>query len=123
MDAPETQIRKALLQQTRAHLDDVYGFRAGGTVELVDVRYADVTPDVQGGDAVVVAMLSADGRAVWRDQDARLAYVGRERFHMKPCSIALWCGEGDQFDRLRGVLLALFRRHDAWQGRDMAAPR
>ena len=49
----------------------------------------------------------------WRDQDAKLAYLGRERFHMRRCPGALWCGEGDEFDRLRGVLLALIRRHDA----------
>jgi hypothetical protein len=118
--APETQIRAALAHQDRAHLDDVYGFHGGGTVELHAVRFEDVAPAVERGHATVVAMLSAEGRAVWRDQEAKLAYLGRERFHMKPCSIALWCGEGDQFDRLRGVLLALFRRHDAYERRDLA---
>jgi hypothetical protein len=63
-------------------------------------------------------MLDAEGRVAWRDQAARLSYVGRERLHMRPCSIALWCAEGDQFDRLRGVLLVLFRRHDAYERRD-----
>jgi hypothetical protein len=121
LESPETQVRKALLHQDRAQLADVYGFRGGGTVDLHPVRFEDVAPTVADGRATVVAMLRAEGRVVWRDQDARLAYLGRERFHMKPCSIALWCGEGDQFDRLRGVLLALFRRHDAWQQRDAAA--
>jgi len=119
--SPETQIRKALANQTRAHLDDVYGFHAGGTVELHSVRFDDVAPTVEKGRAIVVAMLSAEGRAVWRDQQARLSYLGRERFHMKPCSIALWCAEGDQFERLRGVLLALFRRRDALDRRDAEA--
>jgi hypothetical protein len=121
LESPETQIRKALTAQTRAQVDDVYGFRAGGTVELSPVRFEDVAPEVQGGRATVVAMVSAEGRAAWRDQAAAVVYLGRERFHMKPCAIALWCGEGDQFDRLRGVLTALFRRHDAWQTRDPEA--
>ena len=123
LESDETQIRKALLHQDRAHLADVYGFRAGGTVELHPVSFEDVTPTVEAGRATVVAVLRGAGRVVWRDQDAQLAYVGREKFHMKPCTIALWCGEGDQFDRLRGVLLALFRRHDAYQHRDVAAYR
>ena len=118
LESPETQIRKALASQSRAHLDDVYGFHAGGTVELHPVRFDDVAPSVERGRATVVAMLSAEGRAAWRDQQARLSYLGRERFHMKPCSIALWCAEGDQFERLRGVLLALFRRRDALERRD-----
>jgi hypothetical protein len=121
LEAPETQIRKALASQNRAHLDDVYGFHAGGTVELSSVRFDDVAPFVEKGRATVVAMLTAEGRAAWRDQQATLSYIGRERFHMKPCSIALWCAEGDQFERLRGVLLALFRRRDASERHDPAA--
>lgn len=110
---PETQVRRALAAQDRAHLDDVYGFRSGGTLELHPLRFDDVAPLVEGGRATVVAMLTAQGRAAWRDQRAEVSYLGRERFHMRPCSIAGWCGEGDQFDRLRGVLAALLRRHDA----------
>ncbi len=121
LEAPETQIRKALAHQDRAHLSDVYGFHGGGTVELYPVRFSDVTPLAEPGRATVVAMLSAEGRVAWRDEQARLAYVGREEFHMRPCAIALWCGEGDQFDRLRGVLLALFRHHDALRGGDAEA--
>jgi hypothetical protein len=68
---------------------------------------------VEGSEATVVAMLDAEGRAVWRDQSAAVSYIGRERFRMRPCSIAGWCAEGEQFQRLRGVLMALFRRHDA----------
>ncbi len=119
--SPETQVREALDRQDRAQLDDVYGFKGGGTVELVPVHFSDVSPVVEGARATVVAMLEAEGRVVWRDQQASLAYVGRERFHMKRCAIAGWCGEGDQFDRLRGVLLPLFRRHDARQRGDAAA--
>jgi hypothetical protein len=129
LETPETQIRKALANQGRAHFGDAYGFRAGGTVELHSTRFEDVAPSIEErrgegrgeGRAVVVAMLSAEGRVVWHDQDAKLTYLGRERFHMKPCSLALWCGEGDQFDRLRGVLSVLFRRHDAMERRDPEA--
>ena len=113
LERPETQVRKALGQQDRALLADVYGFGAGGTVELHGVRFEDVVPSVEKGRATVVAMLSAQGRVTWRDQETALSYLGRERFHMRPCSIALWCGEGDQFERLRGVLTVLFRRQDA----------
>jgi hypothetical protein len=116
--SPETQIREALSHQDRAHLEDVYGFRGGGTLELVPVRYAEVVADVAGPRATVVAMLEAEGRAVWRDEAAEVSYLGRERFGMRPCSIALWCADGDQFGRLRGVLALLFRRHDALSAGD-----
>ena len=121
LQSPETQVRQALAHQDRAHLEDVYGFRAGGTLELVPVRYAEVVPVVEGNRATVVAVLDAEGRAVWRDRDAQVSYVGRETFHMKPCNIALWCAEGDQFARLRGVLRSLFRRNDALRARDAGA--
>ena len=120
-ETPETQIRQALAGHDRAHLDDVYGFHAGGTVELYSTRYEDVVPLVERGRATVVAMLTAEGRVVWRDESAKLAYLGRERFHMRPCAIARWCGEGDQFERLRGVLLVLFRQRDAVERRDLDA--
>lgn len=121
LQAPETQVRQALAHQDRAHLEDVYGFQSGGTLELVPVRFSDVVPVVEGGRATVVAMLDAEGRAVWRDQAAKVSYIGRESFHMRPCTIALWCAEGDQFARLRGVLRALFRKDDALRGRDAPA--
>ncbi|HEY7723709.1 MAG TPA: nuclear transport factor 2 family protein [Anaeromyxobacteraceae bacterium] len=111
--AADAQIREALANQVRASLEDVYGFRGGGTLDLHPVRYADVAPLLEGERAVVTAMLEAEGRAVWREQVAAVSYLGRERFHMRPCSIALWCAEGDQFARLRSVLAFLFRRHDA----------
>jgi hypothetical protein len=85
------------------------------------VQFADVAVTVEDGKAVVVAMLDGEGRVTWRDQQATLRYLGRERFQMTPCRIALWCGDGDQFSRLRGVLQALFRRHDAALAGDRAA--
>jgi len=129
LQSPENQIRQALAHQDRAHLEDVYGWRAGGTLELTSVRYSEVVPDVapevvpdvKGGRATVVAQLDAEGRAVWRDQAAAVSYLGRERFHMKPCNIALWCAEGDQFARLRAVMRTLFRRLDAARAGDAAA--
>lgn len=119
--SPETQVRQALANQKRALLNDVYGFKAGGTAELYPVQFADVAVTVEDGKALVVAMLDGEGRVTWRDQQATLRYLGRERFQMAPCRIALWCGDGDQFARLRGVLQALFRRHDAALAGDRAA--
>jgi len=121
VESPDTQIRRALSSQVRAHLDEVYGFHAGGTTELSTVRYRDVVTSVEGQRATVVAVLDAEGRVSWRGGAASLSYLGRERFHMRPCSIALWCAEGDQFERLRGVLLLLFRRADAFDARDAGA--
>jgi hypothetical protein len=125
LQSPESQIRQALAHQDRAHLEDVYGWKAGGTLELTPVRYSEVVPevvpDVEGGRATVVAQLDAEGRAVWRDQAATVSYLGRERFHMKPCKIALWCAEGDQFARLRAVMRTLFRRLDAARAGDAEA--
>lgn len=118
---PETQIREALRHQERAQLADVYGFKSGGTAELVPVRYSDVAVSVEGDRARVLAVVEAEGRVTWRDRRAALSYVGRESFGMTRCSIALWCGDGEQFARLRGVLTALFRRADAFDGRDADA--
>jgi hypothetical protein len=119
----ERQVRDALANQVRAHLEDVYGFRAGGTLELSPVRYAEVSAVVEGGEATVVALLEVEGRAAWRDQAAAVSYIGRERFKMRPCAIAGWCAEGEQFQRLRGLLLALFRRHDALAAAALPARR
>jgi hypothetical protein len=121
LQSPETQVRQALVHQNRAHLEDVYGWKAGGTLELVPVRYSEVVPVVEGDRATVMAQLDAEGQATWRDQTASVSYLGREQFHMKPCKIALWCSEGDQFARLRMVLRTLFRRLDAARAGDAPA--
>ena len=110
---PEAQVKEALRHQDRASLADVYGFHAGGTAELRPVRFGDVAVSAADGRAQVVAVVEAQGQVVWRAERADLAYVGRETFRMTPCSIALWCADGQQFERLRGVLIALFRRADA----------
>lgn len=119
--SPEAQVREALLHQPTARLDDVYGFRAGGTAELGGIRYGDVAVRVEDGRARVLAMVQAEGSVAWRDERARLGYVGREAFGMTPCPIALWCGDGRQFANLRAVLAVLFRRADAIRAGDAGA--
>lgn len=118
---PETQVREALAHQDRAALSDVYGFRAGGTAELRPVRFAEVHVAMEGGRALVLAVVEAQGTVRWRAEQAELRYVGREAFRMEACSIARWCADGEQFARLRGVLTALLRREDAAATRDVDA--
>ncbi len=71
--------------------------------------------------ARVVAMAEGTGRLAWRGQVIGLGYVGREAFTMKPCRFAGWCAEGEALGELRPVLRLLFRRLDAFNGRDAAA--
>ena len=121
LGSPEEQIRQVLARPSSARMDDVYGFRAGGSVELSEVRYEDVAPFVDRDRAAVVAMLTAEGRVAWRGQQARLSYLGRERFHVKRCAIARWCADGEQLAQLRGVLAALFRLNDSRERDDRQA--
>ncbi|HTP28824.1 MAG TPA: nuclear transport factor 2 family protein [Anaeromyxobacteraceae bacterium] len=121
IQSPEEQIRKGLAGQDHARLDDVCGPHAGGTAELHSMRFDDISPMVEGSRATVAVMLTANGRVRWREGEARFAYSGRERFHMNPCSLGHWCSDGGQFDRLRGVLLALVRRRDALERGDVEA--
>lgn len=118
---PEAQVKAALAAQTTARLADVYGFQAGGTAELDPVRFSDVAVQVDGDRARVLAVVEAEGRVAWRDQAARLAYVGREAFSMERCRIAGFCADGRQFEALQGVLTLAFRRRDALDGGDAAA--
>ncbi len=119
--SPETQVKAALAKQDRARIPDVYGFHAGGSATLRDVRFGDVAVLAEDGRARVVAVVEAEGEVAWGEEQARLSYVGREAFGMTPCRIALWCADGDQFAQLRGVLATLFRREDAFNGRDADA--
>jgi hypothetical protein len=111
--SPPTQVREALARQRQARIADVYGFHAGGTADLSPLRYADVAVEVAAGRAHVLAVVEADGVVTWRAERAQLSYVGREVFQMAPCSVALWCADGREFENLRTVLLVLFRRADA----------
>jgi hypothetical protein len=119
-ESADTGIRRALARDEGPRALELAG-RPGGTVELERVRFADVVTSVddgRDGRAQVVAMVSAEGRVRWDSQVATLAYLGRERFHMRPCA-ARWCGEGDELDGLREVLAVLLRRHEQGAG---AAP-
>lgn len=121
----EAQVRGALAAFTSARLEDVYGHGSGGLAELQSLRLADVTVALeetpQGPRARVVAMAEGSGRVAWRGQLATLGYVGREAFAMRPCPFAGWCAEGEALSQLRPVLRLLFRRLDAFNGRDAAA--
>jgi hypothetical protein len=118
---PEAQVRKALADFTRARLEDVYGHASGGLAELQRLRFGDVTVEVVGGRARVVAMAEGSGRVAWRGQEIQLGYVGREQFTMRPCTFAGWCAEGEALGQLRPILRLLFRRLDAFNARDAAA--
>jgi hypothetical protein len=122
LDAPEAQVARALSQLTTARLEDVYGHESGGLAELNRLRFADVTVTMLGPEqASVLAMAEGDGRVAWRGQVASLGYVGREAFTMRPCRFAGWCAEGEALSQLRPILRLLFRRLDAFNGRDPAA--
>ena len=118
---PETRVRAALARQKSLHLSDVYGFEAGGTLELTPVRFGDLAITVEGERAQVVAMVEVDGVIDWRHGRIRVGYIGREKFSMTPCDIGGWCADGRQLAELRRVLPLLFRRIDAFNGRDAAA--
>lgn len=122
LEAPEQQVRRALSQLTSARLENVYGHESGGLAELNRLRFADVTVTLAApGRASVLAMAEGDGRVAWRGQVAALGYVGREAFTMRPCQFAGWCAEGEALSQLRPILRLLFRRLDAFNGRDAAA--
>jgi hypothetical protein len=117
--SPETQVKEALARQVKARLGDVYGYSAGGTIVLEPVAYGDVTVRVEGERAQVLAVVDASGEVTWRDGRARVAYVGREAFAMRPCSVAGWCADGAQFARLRAALATVFRRLDGARTGDL----
>jgi len=122
LEAPEQQVKRALAALTSARLENAYGHEAGGLAELNRLRFADVTVTMLDRErAGVLAMAEGDGRVAWRGQLASLGYVGREDFTMRPCRFAGWCAEGEALSQLRPVLRLLFRRLDAFNGRDAAA--
>jgi hypothetical protein len=110
----EARVRQALGRQERARLEGPPG-GLDLSVDLFPVRFADVSASFDGDRATVVAMVEAEGRAAFGGESAAVSYVGRERFHMRPCAAAL-CPEADQLARLRGVLELLVRRHRSLAG-------
>jgi hypothetical protein len=118
---PDTRVRAALARQRSLHLSDVYGFDAGGTLELQPVRFGDLAITVEGERAQVVAMVEGEGTIEWRQGRIRIGYIGRERFSMVPCDLGGWCADGRQLNELKRVLPLLFRRLDAFNRRDPAA--
>jgi hypothetical protein len=118
---PETRVRAALARQRSLHLSDVYGFDAGGTLELEPVRFGDLSVTMEEERARVVAMVEGDGVIDWRRGRIRVGYIGREKFSMTPCDIGGWCADGRQLAELRRVLPLLFRRIDAFNARDADA--
>jgi len=118
---PEERVRAALARQKSLHLADVYGYEAGGTLELAPVRFGDLAVSVDGERAQVVAMVEGEGAIDWRRGRIKVGYLGRERFSMVPCDIGGWCADGRQLAELRRVLPLLFRRIDAFNARDAGA--
>jgi hypothetical protein len=89
------------VKEALARLGAVSLARAG--VSLTGLRFSDVTVQVEGGRARVLAVVEADGRA--GEGGPALAYVGREAFEMERCREARWCLAG--LPALEGVLAAL----------------
>jgi hypothetical protein len=118
---PEARLRAALARQKTAHLADTYGHDAGGTLELRQVRFGDLSVEIQGDRARVTTLLEGEGPLDWRGGTIRVGYVGREAFGMAPCSINGWCADGDQLAGLQRLLFVLFRRLDAFNRRDLQA--
>jgi hypothetical protein len=121
LESPEAQVKAALLRLDTARLENAYGHESGGLAELTRLHFSDVTVTLEGERATVVAMAEGEGRVAWRGQVAGLAYVGREVIAMRPCRAAGWCSEAEALAELRPILRLLFRRLDAFNGRDPTA--
>jgi hypothetical protein len=100
--SPGSEVKEALAGTGRIELA-----AGAGRAVLERPRFSDVTVDVQGGRARVLAMVEADGR--WRagDDEVAVAYVGREAFEMERCAAARWCPAGAALPALAGVLAAV----------------
>ncbi|MFO0581571.1 MAG: nuclear transport factor 2 family protein [Anaeromyxobacter sp.] len=117
--SPETQVRQAIAGQRKVRLGDVYGFSAGGLATLDPLTYSDVSVQVEGKRASVLAVVDGTGEVTWKDHRASLSYLGREAFAMTPCNAAGWCADGAQFRKLRSALSVLFRRLDGFERGDL----
>lgn len=101
--SPETEVREVLARAAPL----VVAAAGAEEASLDSVRYADVTVSMDGGRALVIAVVEADGRLRAGDRSAAVAYVGREAFAMERCGRAGWCPAGEALPALRGVLAAL----------------
>lgn len=115
--SPATEVREALARAAPLRLT-----AGSARVELDRAAFADVTVSMDGGRALVLAVVDASGRAREEGRDVALAYVGRERFAMERCAAARWCASGDPLPALAGVVAAVAaaprpdgRRPVAWQ--------
>jgi len=100
--SPATEVKEALARLGPVELD------AGGPrLSLARATFSDVSVSTEGGAALVVAVVEADGRVRLAGAEPSLAYVGREAFRMERCAAARWCLAPDALGGLRGVVAAL----------------
>jgi hypothetical protein len=85
-------------------------------------RFSDVTVSLDGGRALVLALVEADGRVRSAAGEVTVAYVGREAFAMERCPPRGWCATAPALPALAGVVEALLaaprpdgRRPARWQ--------
>lgn len=100
--SPETQVKETLGRTGR-----VEQAAGGARIELPHVRFGDVYVSLDGGRALVVSTVEADGRVRRPSGDVALSYVGREALTMARCASAGWCPSGDPLPALGGVVSAL----------------
>ncbi len=115
--SPATEIREALARA--APLEMAAG---EARVAIARAAFADVAVSMDGGRALVVAVVDADGRVGAGGRQVAFGYVGREAFEMEPCSGRRWCAAGSPLPALAGVVEALLvaprpdgRRPVGWQ--------
>ncbi len=100
--SPATEVKEALARVGPVELQ-------AGTARLLLSRlaFSDVVVSMDGGRALVVAVVQADGRARVAGAEPTIAYVGREAFAMDRCDARRWCLAPDALGGLRGVVAAL----------------
>lgn len=115
--SPATEVREALARAAPVELP-----AGGARIALARAAFADVTVSMDGGRALVLAVVDADGRVRAGAQEVELRYVGREAFTMERCPERRWCPAGAPLPALAGVVEALLaaprpdgRRPVAWQ--------
>ncbi|HET8541726.1 MAG TPA: hypothetical protein VFL83_17740 [Anaeromyxobacter sp.] len=97
-----TEVKEALARHGPVELD-----AGGARVALARLAFSDVVVSTDGAEALVVAMVEADGRVLLEGAEPSLAYVGREAFRMERCPGRRWCLAPGALAGLRGVVAAL----------------